>query len=118
MRFLLLASCLAITALAVAGLAVADFASAALAAVAAEYQIAFANEAAGRLFDRSAAELTGSPLVWVMADEKVVAAVRAGGSGKPETQLIERPGKQHLRVYAAPVSPGSNWRALLFIQDL
>src|SRR5439155_8361763 len=48
----------------------------------------------------------------------VVAAVRAGGSGKPETQLIERPGKQHLRVYAAPVSPGSNWRALLFIQDL
>src|SRR5207244_12581985 len=66
-------------------------------AVDAEYQIAFANEAAGRLFDRSAAELTGSPLVWVMADEKVVAAVRAGGSGKPETQLIERPGKKHLR---------------------
>jgi two-component system phosphate regulon sensor histidine kinase PhoR len=88
-------------------------------AVNAEGRIAFANQAAQRLFSRTLKELLGNPFVWVMPDEPLVDALRASREeGGRETRIVERPNRQFLQVTATPIIGGGEWSALVVAHDL
>jgi two-component system phosphate regulon sensor histidine kinase PhoR len=88
-------------------------------AVNAEGRIAFANQAAQRLFSRTLKELLGNPFVWVMPDEPLVDALRASREeGGRETRIVERPNRQFLQVTTTPIIGGGEWSALVVAHDL
>jgi two-component system phosphate regulon sensor histidine kinase PhoR len=83
-----------------------------------EGQIAFANVAAERLFERPQDELIGRPFGWLIPNEDVRAALRSSqDDGERHSALIDQPGRTYLRVFTAPIEGGS-WSALVVIHDL
>jgi two-component system phosphate regulon sensor histidine kinase PhoR len=83
-----------------------------------EGDIAFANSAAERLFERSQSDLLGRPFAFLMPNEEVRDALRASADdGQPHTALIDQPGRTYLRVFTTPLATGE-WSALVVIDDL
>ncbi len=83
-----------------------------------EGDIAFANTAAERLFERSLTDLLGRPFAFLMPNEEVRDALRASADdGQPHTALIDQPGRTYLRVFTTPLAT-SEWSALVVIDDL
>ncbi len=81
-------------------------------------QVAFANVAAERLFDRSQPDLLGCPFAYLMPSEEVRDALRASGEdGERHIALIDQPGRTYLHVFTTPLS-GGEWSALVVINDL
>jgi two-component system phosphate regulon sensor histidine kinase PhoR len=82
-------------------------------------RVVLANQAAERLLGRRQDEMTGNPLVWFVADELVMAAVRdSRAKGGQEVRVIERPNKQVLQVTATPILGGGQWSTLLVFRDM
>ena len=83
-----------------------------------EGQVAFANAAAERLFDRRQGELLGRSFSFVMPYEEVRDALRASRQdGERHSALIDQPGRTYLRVFTTPIE-GDEWSALVVINDL
>jgi two-component system phosphate regulon sensor histidine kinase PhoR len=83
-----------------------------------EGQIAFANVAAERLFERPQDELIGRPFFWLMPNEDVRAALRQSHEdGQRHSALIDQPGRTYLRVFTTPIAGGA-WSTLVVINDL
>ena len=81
--------------------------------------IAFVNAAAERFFSRTRQELVGSPLAWVMPEERVVEALRRScEEGRNEICLVEGIERQHFQVISTPILGGGDWVALLVFHDL
>ena len=84
-----------------------------------ELRVLFANLAAERLFQRSAAEIVGNPFVWSLADPQVIEAVRRGRDrGERQVNLIERTGRQYLQAVTTPIVGGGGWAVLVVIHDV
>jgi len=91
----------------------------ALIALDAQDRISFANLAAERLFGRSREELLGNPLVWVMPNEQVIAALRKSrDEGRNEIDLMDTPSRRQLHVIITPIIGGGDWTVLAVFHDL
>ena len=84
-----------------------------------ETNILFANTAAEVLFGRSAAQIIGQPLVWVLPNEQVLQAVQATrDSDERRVNFFERPRRRHLQVVTTRILGGGDWLVLAVIHDL
>ncbi|MPZ49479.1 MAG: HAMP domain-containing protein [Dehalococcoidia bacterium] len=91
----------------------------AVVAVNGDANVLFANLAAERLFQRSAADIVGHPFVWILPNESVLEAIRASrDAGEHQVNLVERPGRQYLQVVTTPIIRGGNWAVLVVFHDL
>ncbi|HEY5625868.1 MAG TPA: ATP-binding protein [Dehalococcoidia bacterium] len=81
--------------------------------------VRFANAAAETLVGRGEDGLVGRPLAWAVADRDVIEAVRrAREEGAASRHLIERPNRQVLEAYVAPIAGGGEWTLLLVFHDV
>lgn len=91
----------------------------AVAALDGEGRILFANVGFEETFGVTSEQVTGTPLVWVLADNEVVEAIRASRErGLKGVNLIERPGRRYLQVVTTPIAGGGKWNVLLVCHDL
>jgi two-component system phosphate regulon sensor histidine kinase PhoR len=87
-------------------------------AIDSDARVAFANAAAERQLSRPGG-LVGSPLSWVLADERVLRSLRRGeGERRPEAIAIDRPGRRHFEVIVTPIVGGRDWTHLLVFHDV
>ncbi len=81
--------------------------------------VRFANAAAETLLRKGEDGLVGRPLAWAVADRDVIEAVRrAREEGAASRHLIERPDRQVLETYVAPIAGGGDWTHLLVFHDV
>jgi len=81
--------------------------------------VRFANAAAETLVGKGEGGLVGRPLAWAVADRDVIDAVRrAGEEGAVSRHLIERPNRQILEAYVAPITGGGEWTLLVVFHDV
>ena len=81
--------------------------------------VRFANAAAETLLRKGEDGLVGRPLAWAVADRDVIEAVRrAREEGAASRHLIERPNRQVLETYVAPIAGGGDWTLLLVFHDV
>jgi two-component system phosphate regulon sensor histidine kinase PhoR len=60
--------------------------------------------------------MAGRPFAWVLPDDAVLRALRAGGARMAHD--VELPDRRYLRVTVAPVSGDGEWAALVVVADL
>ena len=81
--------------------------------------VRFANAAAETLVGKGEDRLVGRPLAWAVADRDVIEAVRrAREEGAAGRHLIERPNRQFLEAYVAPITGGGEWTLLVVLHDV
>ncbi len=81
--------------------------------------VRFANAAAETLVGAGGEGLVGHPLAWAVADREVIEAVRrAQGEGAGSRHLVERPNRQVLEAYVAPIAGGGEWTLLVVYHDV
>jgi two-component system phosphate regulon sensor histidine kinase PhoR len=81
--------------------------------------VRFANAAAETLVGKDEDRLVGQPLAWAVADRDVIEAVRrAREEGVASRHLIERPNRQVLEAYVAPIAGGGEWTLLVVFHDV
>ncbi len=81
--------------------------------------VRFANAAAETLVGKDEDRLVGQPLAWAVADRDVIEAVRrAREEGVASRHLIERPNRQGLEAYVAPIAGGGEWTLLVVFHDV
>ena len=81
--------------------------------------VRFANAAAETLVGKGEDGLVGRPLAWAVADRDVIEAVRrAREEGAVSRHLIERPNRQFLEAYVAPIAGGGTWTLLVVFHDV
>ncbi|MCI0831578.1 MAG: PAS domain-containing protein [Chloroflexi bacterium] len=81
--------------------------------------VRFANAAAETLVGKGEDLLVGQPLAWAVADGDVIDAVRrAREEGVASRHLIERPNRQVLEAYVAPIAGGGEWTLLVVFHDV
>ncbi|MCH7484934.1 MAG: PAS domain-containing protein [Chloroflexi bacterium] len=81
--------------------------------------VRFANVAAETLVGKGEDGLVGRPLAWAVADRDVIEAVRrAPEEGAVSRHLIERPNRQFLEAYVAPITGGGEWTLLVVFHDV
>lgn len=81
--------------------------------------VRFANAAAETLVGKGEDLLVGQPLAWAVADRDVIEAVRrAREEGVASRHLIERPSRQVLEAYVAPITGGGEWTLLVVFHDV
>ena len=81
--------------------------------------VRFANAAAETLVGKGEDLLVGQPLAWAVADRDVIEAVRrAREEGVASRHLIERPNRQVLEAYVAPITGGGEWTLLVVFHDV
>ena len=81
--------------------------------------VRFANAAAETLVGKDEDRLVGQPLAWAVADRDVIEAVRrAREEGVASRHLIERPNRQVLEAYVAPITGGGEWTLLVVFHDV
>jgi two-component system phosphate regulon sensor histidine kinase PhoR len=58
-------------------------------------------------------------MVWVLADEQVLDAIRdSRDKGLGQINIVERPGRRFLQVVTTPITGGGDWSVLLVCHDL
>jgi len=90
-------------------------------AVTAEGEVAFLNQAAATLFETTAENAIGRPLMVIARDYELDQLVREALSGgeKSRTAVVAfGPDRTPLRAVAVPVRDGGAWAALLILTDL
>jgi two-component system phosphate regulon sensor histidine kinase PhoR len=91
----------------------------AVAALDSDGRILFANLGFEKTFDTPSSEAIGEPMVWILADEQVLDAVRdSRDKGLRQSQIVERPGRRFLQVVTTPIVDGGEWNVLLVCHDL
>jgi two-component system, OmpR family, phosphate regulon sensor histidine kinase PhoR len=91
----------------------------AVAALDRDGRILFANLGFERTFNTTSEAVIGQPLVWVLADERVLDAFRESRDrGQGQINLVERPGRRFLQVVTTPIAGGGDWNVLLVCHDL
>ena len=91
----------------------------AVVALGADGVVRFANAAAETLVGKDEDRLVGQPLAWAVADRDVIEAVRrAREEGVASRHLIERPNRQVLEAYVAPIAGGGEWTLLVVFHDV
>jgi two-component system, OmpR family, phosphate regulon sensor histidine kinase PhoR len=91
----------------------------AVAALDSDGRILFANVAFEEAFGRTLAEVAGRPFAYVLADEDVVAAIRASREqGLRKISVIERPGHLFFQVVTTPIGGGGKWSVLIVFHDV
>lgn len=91
----------------------------AVVALDAEGQVAFANRAAGGIFNRSREDLAGSHFAYLMPSDEVVEALRSSREqDQPQTRVVQRAGNEWLQVSIAPIVGGGGWSALVVIHNV
>jgi two-component system phosphate regulon sensor histidine kinase PhoR len=82
-------------------------------------RITFANDAARKLLSSRGEDLVGSPVAYLVPDDRLVEALRSSSEDHASFSLtIERPNKQYLQAVTTPIMGGGDWAALVVIQDL
>ena len=91
----------------------------AVAALDREGRILFANVGFEQTFDTRSESVIGEPMVWVLADEQVLDAIRdSRDRGMRQINIVERPGRRFLQVVTTPIVGGGEWSVLLVCHDL
>jgi two-component system phosphate regulon sensor histidine kinase PhoR len=81
--------------------------------------ILFANLSFEQTFNTTADDVIGRPIVWVLADEQVLDAIRdSRDRGLRQINIVERPGRRFLQVVTTPITGGGEWSVLLVCHDL
>ena len=82
-------------------------------------RILFANLGFEQTFNTSSQSVIGEPMVWVLADEQVLDAIRdSREKGLRQINIVERPGRRFLQVVTTPIVGGGEWNVLLVCHDL
>jgi two-component system phosphate regulon sensor histidine kinase PhoR len=91
----------------------------AVAALDSDGRILFANRGFEQTFDTQSDAVIGEPMVWVLADEQVLDAIRdSREKGLRQINIVERPGRRFLQVVTTPIVGGGEWNVLLVCHDL
>ena len=91
----------------------------AVAALDSDGRIVFANLGFEQTFNTSLGTVIGEPMVWVLADEQVLDAIRDSRErGLRQINIVERPGRRFLQVVTTPILGGGEWNVLLVCHDL
>ena len=91
----------------------------AVAALDRDGRILFANVGFEETFDTRSQSVIGEPMVWVLADEQVLDAIRdSRDRGLGQIRIVERPGRRFLQVVTTPIVGGGEWSVLLVCHDL
>jgi two-component system phosphate regulon sensor histidine kinase PhoR len=91
----------------------------AVAALDSNGRILFANRGFEQTFDTRSDAVIGEPMVWVLADEQVLDAIRdSREKGLRQIHIVERPGRRFLQVVTTPIVGGGDWNVLLVCHDL
>jgi two-component system phosphate regulon sensor histidine kinase PhoR len=91
----------------------------AVAALDSDGRILFANLGFEQTFNTSSDTVIGEPMVWVLADEQVLDAIRdSQDKGLRQINIVERPGRRFLQVATTPIVGGGEWSVLLVCHDL
>lgn len=91
----------------------------AVAALDSDGRILFANLGFEQTFGTPPEQAVGEPMVWLLADEQVLDAVRdCRDKGLRQILLVERPGRRFLQVVTTPIIDGGEWNVLLVCHDL
>lgn len=82
-------------------------------------RILFVNIGFERTFGVTSEAVLGRPLVWALADEQIMAAIRdSRDRGQREINIIERPGRRYLQVVTTPITGGGEWNVLIVCHDI
>ncbi len=82
-------------------------------------RILFANRGFEQTFNTGSNAVIGEPMVWVLADEQVLDAIRdSREKGLRQINIVERPGRRFLQVVTTPIVGGGEWNVLLVCHDL
>jgi two-component system phosphate regulon sensor histidine kinase PhoR len=91
----------------------------AVAALDSNGRILFANLGFEQTFNTPSETVIGEPMVWVLADEQVLDAIRdSRDRGLRQINIVERPGRRFLQVVTTPIAGGGDWSVLLVCHDL
>jgi two-component system phosphate regulon sensor histidine kinase PhoR len=91
----------------------------AVAALDSDGRILFANLGFEQTFNTQPETVIGEPMVWVLADEQVLDAIRdSRDKGLGQINIVERPGRRFLQVVTTPITGGGDWSVLLVCHDL
>jgi two-component system phosphate regulon sensor histidine kinase PhoR len=91
----------------------------AVAALDSDGRILYANVGFEQTFNTRAQAVIGEPMVWVLADEQVLDAIRdSRDRGLGQISIVERPGRRFLQVVTTPIVGGGEWSVLLVCHDL
>jgi two-component system phosphate regulon sensor histidine kinase PhoR len=81
--------------------------------------IAFANTAAEQLLLRSASEMVGNPLTWVLPNAEVIDALHATREqNRPRSLTVPRPSRRYFQVIITPIVDGAEWASLVVFHDV
>ena len=82
-------------------------------------RILYANLGFEQMFNTLSGSIIGEPVVWVLADEQVLDAIRdSREKGLRQINIVERPGRRFLQVVTTPIAGGGEWNVLLVCHDL
>lgn len=91
----------------------------AVAALDSDGRILFANVGFEQMFSTPSGAVIGEPMIWVLADEQVLDAIRDSRErGLRQINIVERPGRRFLQVVTTPIVGGGEWNVLLVCHDL
>ena len=91
----------------------------AVAALDSDGRILFANLGFEQTFGTASEAVIGEPMVWVLADEQVLDAIRdSRDRALRQIHIVERPGRRFLQVVTTPIVDGGEWSVLLVCHDL
>ncbi len=91
----------------------------AVAALDSDGRILFANLGFEQTFGTPSNNAIGEPMIWILADEQVLDAIRdSRDKGLRQINIVERPGRRFLQVVTTPIVGGGEWNVLLVCHDL